>query len=131
MDMSKIAGKREREDACSICKHYHDYYGGEICSTCGHVRLHKSDRHSIHSHHHPSSTDGLHFQQRSLIASNLSQLKLLITNFLYIGNCEVACHKHKLYVSGITHLLSCIPKIEVNNSHLTLILNNLITDVVK
>ena len=28
--------KRERENPCFMCLHYHDYAAGEMCAVCGH-----------------------------------------------------------------------------------------------
>ena len=40
-----MKSKRDREEPCYICSHYHDFDAGEACSTCGHVMTHQEKQH--------------------------------------------------------------------------------------
>jgi dual specificity MAP kinase phosphatase len=35
--MQRSSRKRERENPCFVCFHYHDYANGEPCGVCGHA----------------------------------------------------------------------------------------------
>jgi hypothetical protein len=34
--LGAMSRKRERENPCFICNHYHNFEAGELCSVCGH-----------------------------------------------------------------------------------------------
>ncbi|KAK9906847.1 hypothetical protein WJX75_009090 [Coccomyxa subellipsoidea] len=78
--------RREREEPCHICQHYHDYEGGEPCGICGH-RLSDADA----------------SQKASAYPSNI------IPQFLYLGSYDNASRAELLKTVGITHVLNTVP----------------------
>lgn len=83
-----MGGKREREEACNLCGHYHDYEGGEPCRECGH-RL-------------EARQDVPHSTPRLLPTA-------ILPDWLYLGSFDVASRCHLLSSMGITHILNTVP----------------------
>ncbi|KAK9818092.1 hypothetical protein WJX72_007127 [[Myrmecia] bisecta] len=79
--------KREREEACYICGHFHDYEGGEPCSTCGHKLV-------------PTN-----IQSPSMSAFPTE----IIPGFLYLGSYDNAARLELLKALGVTHILNTVP----------------------
>lgn len=82
-----MKSKRDREEACFICGHYHDYEGGEPCGVCGHVWA--DQQHKSH--------------QESVLATPI------IPNFLYLGSYDTASRSELLKAMNITHMLNTVP----------------------
>ncbi|KAF6248776.1 protein-tyrosine phosphatase-like protein [Scenedesmus sp. NREL 46B-D3] len=78
--------KRDREEACSTCGHYHDYEGGEPCSICGHVLI-------------PAGGRG----HESCMPTTI------LSGFLYLGSYDTASRQELLKAIGITHILNTVP----------------------
>ncbi|CAL5227618.1 g10621 [Coccomyxa viridis] len=82
-----MKGKREREEPCHICGHYHDYEGGEPCSVCGH-RL---------------APPAISSQRASAFPS------AVLPSFLYLGSYDHASRSDALKMLEITHILNTVP----------------------
>ncbi|KAM7271331.1 hypothetical protein ACFE04_030545 [Oxalis oulophora] len=80
--------KRERENPCGICGHYHDYENGEICGTCGHRIPQSSEQSSVHVSAFPSE---------------------ILPDFLYLGSYDNASRSELLKTQGISCLLNTVP----------------------
>ncbi|KAI8467896.1 MAG: dual-specificity protein phosphatase 7 [Monoraphidium minutum] len=81
-----MKGKREREEACSICGHYHDYEGGEPCKVCGHVLT--------------VSTAG---RPETVMPTTV------VPGFLYLGSYDTASRQELLKAMQITDILNTVP----------------------
>ena len=79
--------KRDREEPCYICGHYHDFEHGETCSTCGHVL---------------STTERKAFE--TVLPANI------LPGFLYLGSYDTASRSEMLKAMGVSHILnvSCV-----------------------
>ncbi|XP_074591957.1 protein-tyrosine-phosphatase IBR5-like [Curcuma longa] len=80
--------KRERENPCEVCGHYHKYEEGEVCNICGH-RV-------------PAAFDRT-IQQGSAFPSEI------LKDFLYLGSYDNASRGEILKALGITHILNTVP----------------------
>ncbi|GAA0146823.1 protein phosphatase [Lithospermum erythrorhizon] len=78
--------KRERENPCGICGHYHKYEAGEVCGICGH-RL-------------PVLTDKTPPIQLSIFPSEI------LPDFLYLGSYDDASRAQLLKTQGISRVLN-------------------------
>ncbi|XP_076923330.1 protein-tyrosine-phosphatase IBR5-like [Bidens hawaiensis] len=80
--------KRERENPCGICGHYHKYEEGEVCGVCGHrmpLGLEKS------------------------LAVQLSAFPSeILPEFLYLGSYDNASRSELLKTLGITRILNTV-----------------------
>lgn len=83
--------KRDREEPCYVCNHYHDYEGGEPCGVCGHVKS-------------SSSQDARSPDQEPT---------LVLNDFLYLGSYDASFCCELLKAFGVTHVLNCVPSLEV------------------
>ncbi|KAJ4848464.1 Protein-tyrosine-phosphatase ibr5 [Turnera subulata] len=81
--------KRERENPCGVCGHYHKYEEGEVCGICGH-RMPDSDKSSPHHH----------------VSAFPSQI---LPDFLYLGSYDNASRSELLKTQGISHILNTVP----------------------
>ncbi|KAA3459201.1 protein-tyrosine-phosphatase IBR5-like [Gossypium australe] len=79
--------KRERENPCGICGHYHKYEEEEVCGICGHRIPLSSDKSSLQVSAFPS---------------------LILPGFLYLGSYDNASRSELLKTQGITHVLNCL-----------------------
>ncbi|KAK1296988.1 Protein-tyrosine-phosphatase IBR5 [Acorus calamus] len=79
--------KRERENPCGVCGHYHKYEEGEVCGICGHRMALNTERPIHHSSAFPSE---------------------IIPEFLYLGSYDNASRSELLKTQGI----SCILNVE-------------------
>jgi dual specificity MAP kinase phosphatase len=86
-----MKNKREREEACYVCNHYHDYEGGEPCGICGHRLLETTEK---------------------LPPSSALPTEIL-PGFLYQGSYDHASRSELLKTVGITHILNTVPKCQV------------------
>ncbi|GAB2285226.1 protein-tyrosine-phosphatase [Dionaea muscipula] len=86
--MSGSARKRERENPCGICGHYHKYEEGEVCGVCGH-RI--------------SVTTDKPLAQLSAFPSEILQ------DFLYLGSYDNASRSELLKTKGISRILNAVP----------------------
>ncbi|KAF9611655.1 hypothetical protein IFM89_034126 [Coptis chinensis] len=81
--------KRERENPCGICGHYHKYEEGEVCGICGH-RM-------------PVSTEKQPGVQASAFPSEI------LPEFLYLGSYDNASRAELLKIQGISRILNTVP----------------------
>mmetsp|Transcript_17488 Transcript_17488/g.52573 ORF Transcript_17488/g.52573 Transcript_17488/m.52573 type:complete len:292 (-) Transcript_17488:88-963(-) len=81
-----MKSKRDREEPCLICNHYHDYEGGEACSVCGHVMTVAEVK--------PTDT---------VLPT------AVIPGFLYLGSYDTASRSEILKAMAITHILNTVP----------------------
>ncbi|OIW16223.1 hypothetical protein TanjilG_18938 [Lupinus angustifolius] len=72
--------KRERENPCAVCGHYHKYEEGEVCSICGH-RLTVGEKTPVQISAFPS---------------------VILPEFLYLGSYDNASRSELLKTQGIT-----------------------------
>lgn len=79
--------KRERENPCPICNHYHKYEEGEPCGTCGHRMIGASEK----------------GPQQSAFSTEV------LTDFLYLGSYDNASRAELLKSQGITRILNTVP----------------------
>ncbi|RRT75834.1 hypothetical protein B296_00023297, partial [Ensete ventricosum] len=92
--LARIAGarramrKRERENPCDVCGHYHKYEEGEVCGVCGH-RVPAAFERPI--------------QPASAFPSEI------LTDFLYLGSYDNASRGEILKTLRITHILNVRP----------------------
>ncbi|GJM86660.1 hypothetical protein PR202_ga02540 [Eleusine coracana subsp. coracana] len=79
--------KRERENPCGICGHYHKYEEGEVCGECGH-RL------------KPGEGEGAPAEHESAFPTEV------LKDFLYLGSYSQASRSEVLKTLGISHILN-------------------------
>jgi dual specificity MAP kinase phosphatase len=75
--------KRERENPCGVCGHYHKYE--EVCSICGHRVPVGSEKTSIQVSAFPS---------------------VILPEFLYLGSYDNASRSELLKTQGISRILN-------------------------
>ncbi|XP_059662923.1 protein-tyrosine-phosphatase IBR5 [Cornus florida] len=80
--------KRERENPCGICGHYHKYEEGEVCGICGHRMSVVSEKSSIQVSAFPSE---------------------ILPEFLYLGSYDNASRSELLKTQGISRVLNTVP----------------------
>ncbi|KAJ0986993.1 hypothetical protein J5N97_005349 [Dioscorea zingiberensis] len=80
--------KRERENPCVVCGHYHKYEEGEVCGVCGH-RMPVSSEKLVH--------------QSSAFPSEI------LKDFLYLGSYDNASRGELLKTQGISRILNTVP----------------------
>lgn len=78
--------KRERENPCGVCGHYHKYEAGEVCGVCGHRMPVVSDT-------------NLPFQVSAFPSEILQE-------FLYLGSYDNASRSELLKTQGISRVLN-------------------------
>ncbi|CAN1196637.1 Protein-tyrosine-phosphatase IBR5 [Linum perenne] len=88
--------KRERENPCGICGHYHKYEEGEVCGICGH-RLPDS-----------SSSDAAAAVDRPSVHISAFPSEIL-PDFLYLGSYDNAARSELLKTQGISRILNTVP----------------------
>ncbi|GJN22056.1 hypothetical protein PR202_gb09587 [Eleusine coracana subsp. coracana] len=88
--------KRERENPCGICGHYHKYEEGEVCGECGH-RL------------KPGEGEGAPAEHESAFPTEV------LKDFLYLGSYSQASRGEVLKTLGISHILN-VQECERNKS---------------
>ncbi|KAK3158935.1 hypothetical protein QOZ80_2AG0143600 [Eleusine coracana subsp. coracana] len=81
--------KRERENPCGICGHYHKYEEGEVCGECGH-RL------------KPGEGEGAPAEHESAFPTEV------LKDFLYLGSYSQASRSEVLKTLGISHILNTV-----------------------
>jgi dual specificity MAP kinase phosphatase len=79
--------KRERENPCGICGHYHKYEEGEVCGVCGH-RL------------KPSDGEGAPSSHESAFPTEV------LKEFLFLGSYDNASRSEVLRTLSISHILN-------------------------
>ncbi|GFP90891.1 protein-tyrosine-phosphatase ibr5 [Phtheirospermum japonicum] len=80
--------KRERENPCGICGHYHKYEEGEACGVCGHrMATGASPYSSVHVSAFPSE---------------------ILPEFLYLGSYDNAARAELLKNMGISCILNAV-----------------------
>lgn len=77
--------KRERENPCGVCGHYHKYEEGEVCGVCGHRIPDSSEKTSIQVSAFPSE---------------------ILPEFLYLGSYDNASRSELLKTQGISRVLN-------------------------
>ncbi|KAF2583334.1 hypothetical protein F2Q68_00003504 [Brassica cretica] len=82
--------KRERENPCSLCGHYHKYEEGEVCGICGHRMPDPSDvpAPQVHVSAFPSE---------------------ILPEFLFLGSYDNASRSELLKTQGISRVLNTVP----------------------
>ncbi|XP_027062395.1 protein-tyrosine-phosphatase IBR5-like [Coffea arabica] len=81
--------KRERENPCAVCGHYHKYEEGEVCGVCGH-RM-------------PAVAEKSSSFQVSAFPSEI------LPEFLYLGSYDNASRAELLKTQGISRILNTVP----------------------
>lgn len=91
--ISKVVGvgmrKRERENPCGVCGHYHKAEEGEVCGICGHVPV--------------ATTAQLSAIHVSAFSSEI------LPDFLYLGSYDNASRSELLKTQGISRILNTVP----------------------
>ncbi|KAJ0230044.1 Protein-tyrosine-phosphatase IBR5 [Hirschfeldia incana] len=82
--------KRERENPCSLCGHYHKYEEGEVCGICGHRKPDSSDVAAPQVHVSAFPTE-------------------ILPEFLYLGSYDNASRSEVLKTQGISRVLNTVP----------------------
>lgn len=78
--------KRERENPCGVCGHYHKYEEGEVCGICGHRMPDVSEKgSSVHVSAFPSE---------------------ILPEFLFLGSYDNASRAELLKTIGISRILN-------------------------
>jgi dual specificity MAP kinase phosphatase len=77
--------KRERENPCGICGHYHKYEEGEVCGVCG---------------HRPPAAEGGASPHDSAFPSEI------LAEFLFLGSYDNASRSELLKTIGVSHILN-------------------------
>ena len=80
--------KRERENPCGVCGHYHKYEEGEVCGVCGHCMPEVSEKGSVKVSAFPSE---------------------ILSEFLYLGSYDNASRSELLKTQGISRVLNVSP----------------------
>ncbi|GLT94129.1 hypothetical protein SLE2022_118870 [Rubroshorea leprosula] len=80
--------KRERENPCGVCGHYHKYEEGEVCGICGHRAPAPSEKSSLQVSAFPSE---------------------ILQDFLYLGSYDNASRSELLKTQGISRVLNTVP----------------------
>ncbi|BBM98786.1 protein MpIBR5 [Marchantia polymorpha subsp. ruderalis] len=79
--------KRERENPCYVCGHYHKYEDGEVCGICGHRQQEATEK----------------GPQQSAFSTEI------LPAFLYLGSYDNASRAELLKAQGITRILNTVP----------------------
>lgn len=80
--------KRERENPCAICGHYHKYEEGEVCGVCGHRMAGVADK---------SAAPAVH------VSAFPSEI---LPEFLYLGSYDNAARAELLKTQSISRILN-------------------------
>ncbi|XP_030459589.2 protein-tyrosine-phosphatase IBR5 isoform X2 [Syzygium oleosum] len=80
--------KRERENPCGVCGHYHKYEEGEVCGICGHRMPAAAEKASVHVSAFPTE---------------------ILPEFLYLGSYDNASRSELLKTQGISRILNTVP----------------------
>ncbi|KAF8409640.1 hypothetical protein HHK36_005718 [Tetracentron sinense] len=80
--------KRERENPCGVCGHYHKYEEGEVCGICGHRIPGSSEKSGLQTSAFPSE---------------------ILPEFLYLGSYDNASRAELLKTQGISRVLNTVP----------------------
>ncbi|KAF8410798.1 hypothetical protein HHK36_003335 [Tetracentron sinense] len=80
--------KRERENPCGVCGHYHKYEEGEVCGICGHRIPGFSEKSGLQTSAFPSE---------------------ILPEFLYLGSYDNASRAELLKTQGISRVLNTVP----------------------
>nr|GMD35265.1 protein-tyrosine-phosphatase IBR5-like [Ipomoea batatas]GME19800.1 protein-tyrosine-phosphatase IBR5-like [Ipomoea batatas] len=90
--MNQNMRKRERENPCGVCGHYHKYEEGEVCQICGH--------------------------RMAGVAEKVSSIQVsafpteILPEFLYLGSYDNASRAELLKTQGISRVLNTVPAIQ-------------------
>ena len=76
--------KRERENPCLVCGHFHKYEEGEVCGICGHRLIEAAEK----------------GPQQSAFSTEI------LPNFLYVGSYDNASRAELLRTQGITRIVN-------------------------
>ncbi|CAO2047705.1 unnamed protein product [Urochloa humidicola] len=82
--------KRERENPCGICGHYHKYEEGEVCGVCGHRWK-------------PTDGEGTPARHESAFPTEV------LKDFLYLGSYDNASRSEVLKTLSVSHILNTVP----------------------
>ncbi|KAL6911389.1 hypothetical protein ACP4OV_000194 [Aristida adscensionis] len=82
--------KRERENPCGICGHYHKYEAGEVCGVCGH-RWKPSDGEAAPARHESAFPTEV------------------VKDFLFLGSYDNASRSEVLRTISVSHILNTVP----------------------
>jgi hypothetical protein len=76
--------KRERENPCFVCGHYHKFEDGEVCGICGHRQKEATEK----------------GPQQSAFSNEI------LPQFLYLGSYDNASRAELLKAQGISRILN-------------------------
>ena len=79
--------KRERENPCGVCGHFHNHEEGEVCGICGHRPVISAER-------TVSQPIGSAFPSE------------ILKDFLFLGSYDNACRGELLRTQGISRVLN-------------------------
>lgn len=85
--------RRQREEPCGVCEHFHNYEAGEPCGVCGHQMSSSSSSSS-------TSIDTPFVHKESAFPSEI------LKDFLYLGTYDHSSRYQALKFHGISHILS-------------------------
>lgn len=80
--------KRERENPCAICGHYHKFEEGEVCGICGHRSQGANEKLPYTPSAFPTE---------------------ILPSFLYLGSYDNASRAELLKTQGIARILNTVP----------------------
>ncbi|WVZ73934.1 hypothetical protein U9M48_022184 [Paspalum notatum var. saurae] len=80
--------KRERENPCGICGHFHKYEEGEVCGVCGHRSKSPDDGEGTRESAFPTE---------------------VLQGFLFLGSYDNASRTEVLKTLGVSHILNTVP----------------------
>ncbi|KAG8094395.1 hypothetical protein GUJ93_ZPchr0012g19830 [Zizania palustris] len=89
--------KRERENPCGICGHYHKYEQGEVCGVCG---------------HRPPASPAAGEQAAVGVQAPRPGSAFpseILKEFLFLGSYDNASRSELLKTMGISHILNTVP----------------------
>ncbi|KAJ6800491.1 uncharacterized protein M6B38_289120 [Iris pallida] len=81
--------KRERENPCGVCGHYHKHEQGEVCRVCGHRPV-PAERPAVQQGGGAFPTE-------------------ILPDFLYLGSYDNASRIELLKTIGVSHVLNTVP----------------------
>uniref|UniRef100_A0A0E0A8P0 Tyrosine-protein phosphatase domain-containing protein n=1 Tax=Oryza glumipatula TaxID=40148 RepID=A0A0E0A8P0_9ORYZ len=93
--------KRERENPCGICGHYHKYELGEVCGVCGHRP--PAAAASAGAQAAAGAAQAAAPRQDSAFPSEI------LKDFLFLGSYDNASRSELLKTIGISHILNTVP----------------------
>ena len=109
--------KRERENPCFICGHYHKYEEGEVCGICGHRLQEAGERNPLNGSGNGSSSSSISLASSTSPSSSTYHhtpsafSSEILPLFLYLGSYDNASRAELLKAQGISRILNVSPVI--------------------